>query len=487
MKNLPFNFLLITASALTFGCAHVGEDYQPPDTSDMVPATFSHPATGDNREGHKSVGNAVSSLWWEQLQNPQLNQAIGVALEKGWDIQVARERLLQSRALRSQTASLILPQASLAGSYVKNRNSENFLMPFTSGGGGGGLIPTEFDQWSLEAPLSWEVDIFGGGRRGMEAADARLEAAEVSVTATRLVTAAEVADAWYAITGLNARIRTLTSNIDYQSRIQSLVDKQFRNGMVTQLDVQRAATSVDELRSQLPPLEASRVDQLRRLTLLMGIGSGDLDDRIGSWSEFPDVLPFVNVGLPAELIRRRPDILKIERELAASNASIGEAIANFYPRFYLLGQPQLISSSAVNLFDSSSFAWQFAPRIEWEIFSSGRNKAILESARSRNREALINYGMTVTRAIGEVESSLALLTAMKSRHDALFSATMAARESVRLSTLRYDAGHSSLMDLLLDMSNQSRIESDLVQAQASTVRAWIRLHQALGGGFNPDP
>ena len=333
------------------------------------------------------------------------------------------------------------------------------------------------------ADFRWEIDVFGGGRRRTESAQADVAATEERVHAVRLATAAEVVDAYYTIAGFREQIATIEENIRLQNETLSLVTQRADAGLSSRLDVQRTTAQLESTRAAKPTLEAGLTDQLRRLTLLLGEEPTALDGSVASWSGFPSALPIVLTGVPAELLSRRPDLREAERLLVARTADIGVAAANFYPRFYLLGQPETVSSNIANLFDASSFAWQFAPRVDWSVFSSGRNRALLESANSRHREAMLAYERAFLGAIGEVESSVAKLQAEQRRFASFAAAVTASRNAVRLAQQLNETGRTNLLDLLVEEQRLNVLTLDQVRSQTALTLAWVRLHQALGGGW----
>ncbi|MFT7619936.1 MAG: multidrug efflux system outer membrane protein [Planctomycetota bacterium] len=420
--------------------------------------------------------------WWKSLKNRQLNQFVDKALTQNFDLRIAQERLIQSRAARRQVASAFLPQVSATSGYSNvglNENTADASSQDTKIDAGSSNI----DQWDVGADVRWEIDVFGGGRRQTESAQAGVDLTQERVHAARLATAAEVTDAFYTITGFREQIATIDENIRLQAETLDVVRQRADAGLSSRLDVQRATAQLESTRAAKPTLEAGLTGQLRRLTLLLGEEPTALDGLVTHWSGFPSSLPAVFTGLPAQLLTRRPDLRQAERFLAVATADIGVATANFYPRFYLLGQPQMISANTANLFDTTSFAWQFAPRIEWSIFSSGRNRALLDSATSRQREAMLAFEKAVLEAIGEVESSLAQLQAEQRRFTSIANAVSASRDAVGLAQQLNQAGRTNLIDSLVEEQRLNVLTLDQVRSQTSLTLAWVRLHQALGGGW----
>lgn len=473
MSALPSfiaNSLMVFILALIAGCLNPGPNYQPPGTP--VISNFSIP--------DQPVPDGVpgSTNWWMTLNIEALNQLVSQAITHNFDVQIAFEKLAQSRALQSQIASAFRPNIDAGMGLTKIRNSDNFLQSI-SPNGGQGIIPAEFDQWTIDAPVSWELDFFGGGRRQIEATRARQSSIEESIISLRLLIVAEVVDTYFSITGTLDQIDILNQSIQLQSQSLELTRKRVQAGIDSQIVAEQAASQLQNIRARLPLLEAQRTSQLRRLSLLTGSQPSFYDDVYTQWSRTPEAVAMIDSGLPADLIRRRPDIRQAERLLAASSADIGVALANFYPKFYMLGKPQLLSSSAINLLESSSFAWQFAPRVEWAVFSGGRNQALLDAARSRQKEAMIQYEKIVIQALGEVESSLASLGGIQRQHQLLMSSLHAAEVAMSLSSSRLESGEISLLDHLVVHKELLAVDQVRLSARTALIQTWVRLHLAL--------
>lgn len=474
-SSLFANFLIVLTGAHLSGCLNPGPTPQPPDP--LVISRFSIP--------DQPVPDGVpgSTNWWRTLNIEALNQLISQAITNNFDLQIASEKLNQSHSLQTQIASAFRPNISAGMGLTKVRNSDNFLQSI-SPDGGQGFIPAEFDQWTIDAPVSWELDFVGGGRRQVEAARARQSSVAESINSLQLLIVAEVVDTYFSITGLLDQIDNLNESIQLQSQSHGLIRKRVLAGIDSQILAEQAASQLHNLTSRKPQLEAQLTSQLRRLSLLTGSLPSIYDAVHAQWARTPGSVPMIDSGLPSDLIRRRPDIRQAERLLAASTADIGVAIAQFYPKFYLLGKPQLLSSSAINLLETSSFAWQFAPRIEWAVFSGGRNKALLDAARSRQKEAMIQYEKLVIQALGEVESSLANLGGIQRQYHLLMSSYESAQIATSLSSLRLESGEISQLDHLDVHRELLAVDQLRLTARTALIQSWVRLHLALASGVD---
>ena len=434
-------------------------------------------------EGSSDRNPAEKKLdaWWKRLRDPSLNELIDEALSQNYDLRIAQERLVEARTLRKQARSALFPSVSGKTAYTNIGLSETtdqykLMSPF-------GLAFDQTEQWDLGLDTNWEIDLFGGNRRRVEAATARLDATGERENATRLALVTEVVDAYYSLAGARLQLDRVRANIGIQTETVEQVNARFSEGLGNELDLRRARAQLASTQSAAPPFQAAITAQLRRLSILLGRKPAYLDGRASKFRGFPDRLPMITTGLPAELLVRRPDLRLAERELAAATADIGVATANFYPRFILFGAPELQSANSGDLFNIKSLAWQAGPRVEWSLFSSGRNKAILEGANSRQRQSLLAYEQAVLRAAGEVESSLAQLHAESDRLAALIRSVSENRVSTRLATKLYREGMQDFLSVLVEEQRLIQAEISEVQSRTSLLSAWVALHRALGGGW----
>lgn len=467
--------VLASLILLLTGCSGVGPKYSGPPKIQLQDQ-FTNP----NANSGKS-----SSLdqWWKELRDPQLNRFIELGLKNNLDLKMATEKIKIAHARKRSIRANYLPQIAANSSFTRTRNSENLEFPFLPGGSGG-FIPAEFDQWALESQVGWELDLFGGGRKEMESFQSQYVRDQALHDGVKLAIITEITESYFSIAGLTSQLAALRENVQIQSKTLQMVEDRLQVGSGSRLDVSRAKTRLLSTRSQIPVIESAVFAETRAFTILLGLAPGELDEEFESWVSLPNILPMVEAGLPSDLIQRRPDIRAAEQSLISSNAEIGKAVSSFYPKFYLLGKPQLLSSSAVNLLDSDSFAWQLAPRIEWQIFTSGRNKAVLEGAKSNYQVDLLAYEKLVKQAFAEVESSIRQLDAEKRQYNATDEALKELKESVDLVRMQYQTGTSSLLDYLVEQQRYTELNQTHKTRKLSMILSWVRLHKALGGGWN---
>lgn len=454
------------------GCV-VGPDYQPP-TPPELDAAF----TGSSGSG--PAGQKLD-CWWQRLQDAQLNALVQEALEQNHDLQIAHERIVEASAMRRQARSALFPSANAKAGYtnvgISETTDEYKLMSQF------GLAFDQTEQWNLGLDTAWEIDLFGGNRRRVEATSAQLDAAGERAHATQLALVSELVDAYYSLAGARLQLDRVRANIGVQTETVEQVSARLSEGLGNELDLRRANAQLAATQAAAPPFQAAVTAQLRRLSLLLGRKPTYLDQRSSSFRGFPEHLPIVTTGLTAELLVRRPDLRLAERELAVATAGIGVAAANFYPRFVLFGSPELMSATSGDLFNINSLAWQAGPRVEWSLFTGGRNKAILETANSQQRQALLSYEQAVLRAAGEVETALAQLRAESERLAALGRSVSENRVSTRLATQLYREGLQDFLSVLVEEQRLIQAEIAEVQSRTALLSAWVSLHRALGGGW----
>jgi NodT family efflux transporter outer membrane factor (OMF) lipoprotein len=482
MKTLPFLTTIlgaVTCLGVLSSCL-VGPDYSGAPAVDHS-ATF----TG----GGKRQGSAGLSHWWKTLDDPGLNAFVEQALAHNHDIGMAGQRLREARAMRQQASSALLPKAGVSAAF--NRMN---LGSFTGGGALGdtvglggvnsGFAGDSLDYWSSGLDFAWEIDVFGSARRKARGARARELVAAEALNGVRQALVAETTEAYFLIAGLRGQLATVKSQVALQQSQVEDMRERFKAGATSQLDLDRAQSRLELIREKEPGLEAGIVAQVKRLALLTGDRPDALDGQRVADITLPANLPMTRSGLPGELLRRRPDLRQRERELAEATEGVGLAVANFYPKF-LIGAtgPTAFATAPGDLFEASNYVWQFGPRIEWSIFSGGSNLALLEKANARQQAAVLEYQKAVLAAIGEVETELANLSAETRRLAIVQRALKASREASRRVRENHKAGASAFVEVLIEEEKLRDIEITEIRVKNQILQVWIRLHKALGGGW----
>ncbi|MEW6260259.1 MAG: efflux transporter outer membrane subunit [Thermodesulfobacteriota bacterium] len=471
--NFP-NPLFIGCLLLTFaagGCMTPGPSYEPSRVE--LPAVW-HSAPGDSSDVDIDKGLA---RWWERFDDPLLTSLIERAFDANVGLRAAEARIREARAVRRGVASGEGPHVSVDGSY-KNVHSPSSASVRAIGSDG-----YETNQYQAGFDTSWEIDLFGGIRRAVEAADADIDAQVEAVRGVRVSLAAEVASAYVDLRTAQQRLIVAKSALETQKRTLDLTQKRYRAGLVTRLDVVNAEAQVASTESTLPVLEVSFRQAAYALAVLLGKAPGELDAELSHPAAIPCVLNRVPVGVPADLSRRRPDIRKAEAAVHAATARIGVATADLFPKVYLMGNVGYQSTSASTLLDWSSRFWSIGPSISLPVFDSGKIRSNIAVKEAQQEQALLNYRQTVLTALQEVEYALTAATKEASRQDALRKAVEANRRALDLALRLYSGGQTDFLNVLQAEKALYASEDTLYQSFRTVSTQLVALYKALGGGW----
>jgi len=482
MNHKQASYALRAATAGVFflcaGCT-VGPDYQRPDS--RVPAAWieaNYPGI-DTR-------SADLARWWEEFNDPVLTRLVNRAAGANLDLRLAESRIREARALRRIAASGAWPTVDVSGSYSRSRTSENAIgpssqanggSPFFSGSNNGqDLFRTGFDS-------SWEIDVFGGVRRSVEAADATIDATIEDRRDVLVTLLGDIARNYIDLRGFQRRLAVAENNLRAQQESLEIVRVRFQAGLASDLQVAQAEAQVNTTAAEIPALETLAKQAGHRLDVLLGIQPGALSAELSADAPIPALPPEAQVGLPSELLRRRPDIRRAERQLAATTAEIGVATADLYPKFSLSGAFGVQSISASDWFSAPSRFWSIGPTIRWPVFDAGRIRANIEVRTARQEQALTQYEKTVLTAFEDVENALVSYAKEQTRYRSLMSAVAANRRALALADELYKNG---LVDFLNVLDSQRALylaESDLAESEAAMATNLVALYKALGGGW----
>lgn len=449
------------------GCAKVGPDYQPPDT--LSPAAWQAPINNGLHVGE--ADQQILAQWWMAFQDPLLTGFIDQAIRGNLDLEQARARLLAARAKRDISAAGLLPSLGANGSATKSHSSGN------RGGG------TESTSYSSGFDAAWELDLFGGRQRSVEAADAQLAAGEEDLRAVQVSLLAEVALNYIEVRTYQTRLQIAGTNLVAQEETLALTEARFLSGLVSELALQQAKHLVASTRAQIPSLQTGLAKATNTLAVLLGHPPGTLNEQLLSPVEIPVLPVSVAVGIPAETLQRRPDIRKAERQLAAQTAQIGVATAELYPSLRLSGSIGLDALSSGRFFNSDSGRYSFGPSFSWVLFDGGATKANIHLQSALQQEALAAYRTTVLAALEEVENALVAYAEEQNRHQALQEAAEAAGLAATLAGLQYQGGLVNFTEVLDARRSLLSFQDQLATSRATMVGNLIRLYKALGGGW----
>ncbi|HEX9788878.1 MAG TPA: efflux transporter outer membrane subunit [Candidatus Binatia bacterium] len=463
---------------LTAGCT-VGPDFRRPDTP--VPATWS-----EARYEGIDTRRADLARWWEEFNDPVLTGLANRAAGANLDLRLAEGRIREARALRRVAESGAWPAADVRGAYSRSRTSENAFSSSSQGSGGssstgGGNRGQDLFRAGFDS--SWEVDVFGGVRRSVESADATVEASIEDRRDVLVTLLGDIARNYIDLRGFQRRLAVAQNNLKAQQESLEITRVRFQAGLANYLQVSQAEAQVNTTAAEIPALEALSKQAAHRLDVLLGIQPGALSAELSTEAPIPALPPQAHVGLPSELLRRRPDIRRAERQLAAANAEIGVATADLYPRFSLSGAFGVQSISASDWFSAPSRFWSIGPTIRWPIFDAGRIRANIEVRNARQEQALTAYEKTVLTAFEDVENALVSYAKEQLRYRSLMDAVVANRRAVAMADELYKNGLIDFLNVLDSQRALYSAESDVAQSEAAMATNLVALYKALGGGW----
>jgi NodT family efflux transporter outer membrane factor (OMF) lipoprotein len=468
--GMPLVVLLALAA-----CA-VGPDYQP-QAAALVPF---HNAKAVQARNPANL--APLDTWWVAFKDPTLDRLVGRALAQNLDLAESFARVQQARAAASSAGAQLLPTLDATGQATALRQSLNSPL----GRIGETLPGYDRDQrlYDVGAAASWEIDIAGGLRRGKEAADAVAQAAVAEMTGVRITVAADVADAYFQIRRDQLRIATVQQQVDVDAHLVRLVRQLRGRGLADERQASQAAAVLAQAQAALPPLRIELEGQLNRLDVLLGVQPGMLAATLARPGDNAVMPAIPDTDRPVEFLRRRPDIVAAERQLAAANARIGQALSDYYPKLSVSGLLGFDGLSANRLFTAASFQPAVTGALRWRIFDFGKVDAEVAAARGAHSEALARYRRTVLRAAEEVEDAFKGVVELEGRTAQLEAEVQSLQRSRDLSQQAFTAGSIPLTDVL-DADRQLLATRDaLVQNRADAMRAVVCSFRALGGGWS---
>jgi NodT family efflux transporter outer membrane factor (OMF) lipoprotein len=462
---LPLNLTLL-AVLFFVGCATLGPDYAAPELN--LPEKFN---SVEKTQSLSESDIKALSKWWEKLNDPALSGLIEKAIKGNTNLKEAGARIREARARRGVSNSSFFPKIDANATYTRSKSSENLGRSETLD-----LYSTGFDS-------GWELDIFGGVRRSVQAAKADEDAAISSYNNVMASLIAEVALNYVELRVFQSRQKLAKENIDAQSEIYDLTKTKHQAGMVSDVDLNQAYGSLENLRSQIFALNSSIEQTKNRIATLMGEYPGTNDNELSKPGPIPDVALEIAVGIPAEVLLQRPDVRMAERNLAAGTARIGAAKAELYPKIALSGSIGLEALSLNDLFSHESRTQKLGPFVSWRIFDAGALRKSVKAQEAMADQALFKYHSTVLTAIEEVESALTAFAKEQERFYSLTKAEQAARDSFDLTFKSYQAGLADFNAVLESQRSLLTIEDQAVQSKGAIAGDLIRLYKALGGGW----
>ena len=474
----------LAALALVFvffsGCM-VGPNYKQP--KEPMPAKW-----GEESRGVSEKEPADVKQWWTLFNDPTLNALIGEAEKANKDLKIAYARIREARALRTISASGLFPAVGTREQYDRIRSSSNAapssVAPrFRSPAPLPGTFMNGYDLYLGGFDASWELDFFGRIRRSVEAASADLSASEEDYRDTLVTLLSEVAVDYLTVRGTQLRLDIAEKNIEAQRQTVELTRVRFEAGLSSDLDVSQAKAQLATTESQVPSLETTLKQSMFQLATLLGQAPEYLVEELSKSVPIPGIPPEVPVGLPSDLLRRRPDVRRAERQLAAATARIGVATADLFPRITLTGNIGQASMTLSNITHSANSFWSLGPALDWNLFNAGSTLANIEAQKARTEEALGTYEKTVLTALQDVESALVAYSREQTRRESLAAAVDSNQRAFDISSELYARG---LVDFLrvLDSQRSLYLTQDQLAVSDQLVSSnLVTLYKALGGGW----
>lgn len=474
----PGRLLLLIGAAATSGCA-VGPRYVAPIS--QAPATFIGAQAVAARPSGTDPVDMVA--WWRSFRDPMLVGYVERALAQNLDLQQARARVLQARAALKGANAELLPSGQVTGQV-----GETYQSLETPIGRIGSAFP-QFERsteiYELDLAASWELDLFGGRDAARDAARAEWQASAAGAVASRLAIAAQTADTYIQIRSLQARLEVARAQSLTQQKLVDLIALQYRKGIAAELQVRQAQGAAAQVKASLPAIQNDLDIAMNALDVLVGDQPGSSRSTLMVPAAIPAPPGISTAGGPAELLRRRPDIIAAERTLAASNARIGVAIAEYYPKFTLSGLLGTATTAVGGLFSGNATQANGILGLRWRLFDFGRVDAEIRTARGRNAEALAAYRLTVLKASQDVENAFSTLVQQEARAATLAQGEASLARARATSDRAYRGGVVSLIEVLDADRRLLETRDAAIQARAAASRGAVASFRALGGGWDP--
>jgi NodT family efflux transporter outer membrane factor (OMF) lipoprotein len=455
---------------LVSGCMTVGPDYEQPEVA--VPDDWSQEAAeGISRAPNEQIH------WWKVFNDPVLDQLVETARRNNNGLEIAAIRVLEAQAQLGVATGLKYPQVQVA------TGEASYLSPPENTG-----VDDRYWAFSGGIGVSWELDFWGRFRRGIESADAAFMASVAAYDQAQVLLTAAVVDVYAIIRTTEMQLRIAQDNVAIQQRSYDIAKVLFLNGADSELDMQQANTLLLSTQASIPGLETALVQARNALSTLLGQAPGTVKAVLAEGSGLPNVPENLAMGIPADMLRRRPDVRQAEYLAMAQNALVGLAKADLYPSFSLNGSIGVASNTAGDadfgdLFSADAITWSVGPSFVWPFLNYGRIKNNVRVQDARLQQALINYRETTLQAAREAEDAMAAFIGTRQQSRILEQTVVSAIRSNELSTLRYSEGFSDYERVLNAQQALFNQQQRYIVVQGDIVRSVVALYKALGGGW----
>jgi NodT family efflux transporter outer membrane factor (OMF) lipoprotein len=466
--------IVLASLAVLVGCA-VGPNYQQPKVN--TPSQWTSSLNGGETNGPADLAG-----WWKSFNDTNLDSFMLTAIQSNLTLRVAEARVREARYQKGVVSANLWPSLAGSGSYTRNHYSEHGFPPLSDFKG----VPLDYNLYDANFDAAWELDVFGGTRRAVQAASAQIEAAEYGQRDVLVSLLAEVARNYISARAYQQRLIIARDNIRVEKDLLDLTTNRYGNGLSSDLDVQQAKAVLDSTTAQVPSLQTGFDQSVYELAVLLGQPPGALKDQMSEQEKIPLTPPLVPVGLPSDLLQRRPDVQQAERQLAAATAQIGAAKADLFPKFSLTGIAGLQSVSAVDWLRYSSSYWDAGPTVQWELFEAGSIVANIHVQNAKQEEALNQYQQTMLVALQDVESALTAYAREQVRRESLTRSVEDNRQALDLATQLYKNGLADFLRVLDSETSLYTAQDTLVQSDQAVSLNLVQLYKALGGGWEQE-
>jgi NodT family efflux transporter outer membrane factor (OMF) lipoprotein len=478
--------LIIAAAVVLVGCS-VGPNYKAPEEN--PPASFSEmtsatrPAGSTRPDSSQAATRPDYLRWWETLNDPELNRLIDRAAANNPDLLAAEARIREARATRGVVISGFFPQVNANGSYTSQQSSKNLPGFSEAANQGINIAGLRADTWQAGFDMAWELDVFGQTRRQLESSEDAIQAAVWDRRDVQVSLFAEVAVNYIALRTLQRELDIASGNLADQQQTLDLTRRKAEGGLVPYLDVAQQEAQVASTASTIPNFEANIRVTIHHLSILLGEDPGALSDELTPTAPIPIGPSSVPPSIPGELLRRRPDIRRTERQLAEATANIGVATADLYPKFSVTGAFGQASETLTHLFDHASQTYNIVPGVTWDIFDAGKVMSNIKVQNEKQAEALEAYRKAVLQSLSDVDDSLVTLNREQVRLKALQQAVSANQRAVDLSTELFQKGSADFLSVLDAQRNLFIAQDAMAQSEQNVSSDLVALYKALGGGW----
>lgn len=464
-------------SALLLTGCKVGPDYKgPPETASPADFAAVPPAGLKDVTSVPAPGDVELAAWWKQFGDPLLDSLVERALAGNLDLKLAQARVMEARAARGIIVADWFPAVGANAGYSRSRFSNNIGNPSPNPTGGTDLYSAGFDA-------GWEIDFWGKTSRGVEAADAVIQQTIENRRDVMISLLAEVASNYVALRGQQERLEVTLRAIKVQEDSLRLTESRFRAGLVGELDVAQARAQLENRNAQLFPIKTELERAINRIGVLLGKPPRTFAAELSPAAKLPKAPATVNIGIPSELLQRRPDIRSAERGLASQTARIGVATADLYPSFSISAAFGLQSNQFGSWPNMSSRYWSIAPGVNWPILDWGRIRSNIQVADARAEQAMVIYEQVVLNSFEDVESSLLQMVSEQQRYGSLTRSVDASARAVQLAEDLYQTGNVDFRTVLDNQRILYDAEDQAVISHALTLTSMISLYKSLGGGW----